>query len=37
MAILPTGHELASQTVLSLAELLAFPLLSGSPRFQCNK
>lgn len=28
MAILPTGHELASQTVLSLAELLAFPLLS---------
>jgi DNA-binding transcriptional LysR family regulator len=28
MALLPTGHELASQTVLPIAELLAFPLLS---------
>ncbi len=28
MALLPQGHELASQTGLSLAELLAFPLLS---------
>lgn len=28
MALLPRGHELASQPVLSLPELLAFPLLS---------
>jgi DNA-binding transcriptional LysR family regulator len=28
MALLPPGHELASQPVLALAELLAFPLLS---------
>lgn len=28
MALLPAGHELASQTALHIAELLAFPLLS---------
>jgi DNA-binding transcriptional LysR family regulator len=28
MALLPTGHELASQPVLPIAELLSFPLLS---------
>ncbi len=28
MALLPPGHELASQPVLALADLLAFPLLS---------
>lgn len=28
MALLPQGHELASQPLLSMAELLAFPLLS---------
>lgn len=28
MALLPSGHELASQTVLSIADLLAFPLVS---------
>jgi DNA-binding transcriptional LysR family regulator len=27
MALVPTGHELASQTVLPIADLLAFPLL----------
>lgn len=28
MALLPTGHELTSQPVLAIADLLAFPLLS---------
>jgi DNA-binding transcriptional LysR family regulator len=28
VALLPAGHELASKTVLSIAEVLAFPLLS---------
>lgn len=34
MALLPMGHELASQPVLSIAELLSFPLLSYSAERQ---
>jgi DNA-binding transcriptional LysR family regulator len=34
MALLPMGHELAMQAVLSMGELLAFPLLSYHPERQ---
>lgn len=34
MALLPIGHELALQAVLSIRELLAFPLLSYHPERQ---